>query len=218
MHLDLDTRLGPFWPWITRFGESGILLPTATVIALWLALSARSVRPALAWVVPLSAAVLITTASKVAFLGFGVGIEALDFTGFSGHAMFAAAVYPMVAYMVTRGNSVQWQRVTLLLAYLAAGVVMVSRWEVGDHSMPEAVAGFALGAWASVAALRGLAGAPVAVVPGALAIGMSTWLVVAPLGPTPPVDSHQLVTRLALYLADRPVPYTRADLHHGIDI
>ena len=37
-----------------------------------------------------------TTASKVAFIGWGLGLSALDFTGISGHAMIASAVYPLL--------------------------------------------------------------------------------------------------------------------------
>ena len=42
-----------------------------------------------------AAAALITTVTKVAFIGYEVGYAPLDYTGISGHAMFAAAVLPV---------------------------------------------------------------------------------------------------------------------------
>src|SRR6516225_3344859 len=94
-----------FWLAVTRLGEAQILLPACLAGALWLAFArpagaygrlaqgnphahdhpAR--RSALRWIAGLVATTAVTTISKVAFLGFGVGIAAIDFTGFSGHSM-----------------------------------------------------------------------------------------------------------------------------------
>ena len=96
-----------FWLAVTRLGEAQILLPAFVAGALWLAFA----RPAGArgraaqgaaqahdhparhsawrWIVAMVVVAGITTISKVAFLGYGYGIAALDFTGFSGHSMFA---------------------------------------------------------------------------------------------------------------------------------
>src|SRR5437868_4928886 len=90
--------------WITRFGEMGIVLPLVAALALWILLSARSLRPVMGWLLPLGLAILLTSLSKIAFIGWGLGIAALDFTGFSGHAMFSAAIYPVLAYTL----ATQW--------------------------------------------------------------------------------------------------------------
>ena len=42
---------------------------------------------------------------------------------------------------------------------------------------------------------------------------VGTWLVVSPLQ-TPQIQTHSLVTQLALKLSGRPVPYTRTDMLH----
>lgn len=201
-----------FWAALTRFGESGILLPVGIALALWLTAAAGRLRPAFECLVPLGAAVLVTLISKIAFIGFGIGIAALDFTGFSGHAMFAAAVYPILAYSLL-GHA----RRPGLVAGVAAGyafalLVAVSRVVVGAHSGSEAASGFLLGAAASGLSLRELGRPPQRAAPAVLLIGLMLWLMVTPQVP-PLVPSHSLVTRLALQISGRQTPYTRADLH-----
>jgi hypothetical protein len=107
-----------FWYAVTRLGEAQILLPAFIAGALWLAF-ARPVgargrlaqgnahaqdhparQSALRWVAAIFATTAITTLSKVAFLGFGYGIAALDFTGFSGHSMYATSILPVLAAIV----------------------------------------------------------------------------------------------------------------------
>jgi hypothetical protein len=84
------------WHVITRLGEAQILLPVALLatLPLWRRPGARPL--AIRWVALLSLAVLVTTASRVAFIGWGIGWAELDFTGISCHAMFATAVYPLL--------------------------------------------------------------------------------------------------------------------------
>jgi hypothetical protein len=46
---------------------------------------------------PIAMAATLVTATKMAFMGFGWGIASIDFTDMSGHAMLAAAIYPVLA-------------------------------------------------------------------------------------------------------------------------
>jgi len=204
--------------WLTRFGEAGIVLPVAAALALWLVVATRSARPASAWLAPLGVAVLVTTASKIAFIGWGVGIAALDFTGFSGHAMFAAAVYPLLAHALTT----HWRdagrrrdaRLALCAAYAFAALVAASRVRVGAHSVSEAAAGFALGALASASALW-LAGHAQPRLPALWAgLGLAAWFGVMPIQAAPS-QTHGMVTRLALELSGRELPFRREDLHRA---
>jgi len=64
---------GMFWHGVTRAGEVGILLPAALLAAWLLVLRSDSVRTAGIWLASLGVAVLITLASKLAFLGWGLG-------------------------------------------------------------------------------------------------------------------------------------------------
>lgn len=203
-----------FWPTVTRFGEAGILLPCAALIAVGLMAATREVRTALPWVLSLGLAVAVTTASKIAFLGFGVGVAALDFTGFSGHSMFAAAVYPMLAWTLC-GRTRPGVRITAaVVAFAFATLVAVSRHAVDAHSWSEIVLGWALGAGASLAAMRALGPGTDFTLPPVLGLVIVGWLALVP-HEQPLLASHQIVTRVSLQLSGRTHPYTRADLHRA---
>jgi membrane-associated phospholipid phosphatase len=206
------------WEAITRLGEAGIALPVALALGVWLLISARSVRLASSWFVPLLLAVIVTTISKVAFLGWGIGIALIDFTGFSGHAMFAAAIYPMLAYAMTHPlRELGHHRVHafgLIACYGLATLIAASRVIVGAHSVSEALAGFVLGAAASGCALW-LTERAKHRVPGLwLCLGVAGWLTTTPAYAAPST-THGMVTQLALTLSQRSVPYKRADLHRA---
>ena len=85
-HLNLLADAGWWWGQITRLGEAQILLPAMALALLWLWRQAGGRPLAVAWLLATGVAASITTVSKVAFLGFGIGHAPLDFTGFSGHA------------------------------------------------------------------------------------------------------------------------------------
>ncbi|MBK0393878.1 phosphatase PAP2 family protein [Ramlibacter algicola] len=209
MHAHLAS---PFWTTITRFGEAGILLPCAALIAVGLLATTREWRAAAAWVLPLGIAVAVTTASKIAFLGFGLGIASLDFTGFSGHAMFAAAVYPMLAWALMGRGRPRLRAVVIAFAYALAALVAVSRVRVDAHSPSEIVLGFTLGALASAAAMHALREGAEFTLPPVLAGVLALWLGLMPHEPVL-LPSHEIVTRVSLKLSGRTKPFTRADLH-----
>ncbi len=153
----------------------------------------------------------ITTASKVAFLGYGIGHAPLDFTGFSGHAMFAAAVMPLLVRLAAGPGSADGRRRVLILGYLLALAVAVSRVKVGAHSVSEVVAGFALGAAASATALR--AGRwPALQLARWMPLALLAWAVVAVVG-APASRTHDAVTQLSLALSGRAKAYQRWELH-----
>lgn len=200
------------WHAITRFGEAGILIPCALLLAVWLGLATRQLRPALAWLLPLALAVAVTTLSKIAFLGFGLGIASLDFTGFSGHSMFSAAVYPMLGYALAARLGPRWRPPLVGAGYLFALLIAVSRYRLDAHSPSEVVLGYLLGGAVSATAMVSLRGAQHLALPRALALVLAAWLAWTPRGPVL-LPSHEIVTHVSLRLSGRSVPYTRADLH-----
>lgn len=207
--------------YITRLGEADLVLPVCAVLALWLLISARSVRLASSWLVPLTLAIGVTTVSKIAFLGWGIGIASIDFTGFSGHSMFAAALYPMLAFAMTNhlrsepGN--RWPAFALAFGYLLAAAIATSRVRLGAHSVSEALAGYALGAAASATALWLVSHARHRFPALWLSIALAGWLAVMPLHAAPS-RAHGIVTQIALKLSNRSVPYTRHDLHRRVQV
>jgi len=195
------------WFTVTRLGETQLLLPSALALVAWLA-SVGDRRAAALWLSLLSLAVAVTTASKIAFIGWGIGIARLNFTGFSGHAMYAAAVFPLLLRCIAASRARQTQHLAVALGYALAVLVATSRVVIGAHSSSEAVAGFALGAAASALALA-LGFLPQQQLPRwLLALLVAAQLVNPAALPTLP--THDIVTRIALEMSGHERPYTRA--------
>jgi membrane-associated phospholipid phosphatase len=218
--MPLNDEHGPAgWLLFTRLGEAQLLLPAAAVVV-WLLLRDRAVPAgpgqrglALQWMLRLGAAAALTTASKVAFIGWGLGSTALDFTGVSGHTMFATATYPL---LLATAVPATWPRIRQAgaLAGLALGLAVgLSRLMVDAHSVSEVLAGVLVGGWAGWLGLRLRALRPHFNAWLSPLIGL--WFVTAPAY-APPSQSHELVTRLALGLSGRAQPYTRADLRRAV--
>jgi len=195
-----------FWYFLSRLGEMQLMLPIALALVAWLAWAGEGRRAAL-WLAMVGLAVGITAASKIAFIGWGIGSARLNFTGFSGHAMHAAAVMPLLAGSITADRS-RWIRLGAVTFALAlAMLVAISRIKLGAHSPSEVFLGYLLGGLASSLAL-GLGNPPhahpqrwlVASVFAALLLNSSML---------PTLPTHDVVTRVALQLSGRDKPYTR---------
>jgi membrane-associated phospholipid phosphatase len=203
------------WLLVTRLGEALILLPAVVLLALWLVWRGRAVRLAAVWTLGLGAAVGVTVASKIAFMGYGLGYAPLDYSGISGHSMLAAAVYPlasMVALHALAGPAApDWRRTGLSLGIALAVLVGVSRIAIGAHSWVEVLMGLALGAAVSAGALQA---GRLPTMRSALWVPaiLTLWFCLTPAG-APPSDSHGLITQWALQVSGRSVPYTRGDRH-----
>ena len=216
-----------FWLAVTRLGEAQILLPAFCAGALWLALArpagARgrlaqgnahahdhpARRSALRWVAGIAATTVVTTLSKIAFLGFGIGIAALDFTGFSGHSMYSWAILPVLAAIVAG-----WRGVPVGVAL--AMLITYSRVDLGAHSWSEAISGMALGAAAAGWTLADYLAHPGAVrAPWWLPLLLAAWLTLLPMR-APPSRTHGLVVAISLKLSGHTRPYTRFELLAGL--
>ncbi|HEY9025855.1 MAG TPA: phosphatase PAP2 family protein [Burkholderiaceae bacterium] len=216
-----------FWLAVTRLGEAQILLPAFLAGALWLAFArpagARgrraqgnphahdhpARRPALRWVAGITATTVVTTASKIAFLGFGYGIAAIDFTGFSGHSMYAWSILPVLGAVVAGRRGVA-------IGVVLAVLITYSRVNLGAHSWSEAISGMALGVAAAGWTLADYLAHPGAVrTPWWLPLLIVAWLGVLPIK-APPSRTHDVVVSIALKLSGRPRPYTRFELLAGL--
>jgi membrane-associated phospholipid phosphatase len=195
------------WTAITDFGDSAVMGPVALGIALWLSAS-RAWRGALAWALLFGSGALIVVCTKIAYVAWGLGVEPLDFTGISGHAMSATSVFAVGGYLIGR-----WISRAAALAAAGAGVAIgvtvgVSRIVLGEHSPAEVVAGCALGAAVAVAAISVLRLHPAKLAAPAafgLAILALAFALHGHRAPTEP-----LTVRIALYLSGHAAPYTRA--------
>jgi len=168
------------------------------------------------WLSLLGVAVLLTLASKLAFMGWGLGLPAFNFSGISGHAMMAAALYPLLltSLVPTQSPSARW--LVLCAGILLALLVGVSRVFVGAHSWSEVIAGLSVGGAVTAAMLigcglpRGLARLSTAATV-AVPLSMALWLTMMPtFGPA--FSSHSMITQWSLQLSGRSTPYTRGEM------
>lgn len=197
---------------VTHMGNSVLLLSSALVLAVWFGLGAAW-PVCLRWALAIGLGVLLVLASKVAFFGWGVGIEQFDFTGISGHAMLATAGLPAIAASMT----VRTGMVAVNLAFAVAVLVGLTRIELGTHSLFEVLSGWVVGllvAMVVVPAIRtGRA---------ARSFRMSPWPLLAAnillVGATAlrggrGPETHGLVIEIALWASGRSEPFSRAMLH-----
>ena len=214
-----------FWPLFTRLGEAQILLPLVALAALWLWLGAGQGGLARRWLLAVGCAVALTTASKLAFIGWEVGLADWDFTGISGHAACSAAILPMLGWLLVSGRAKPVRRAGVLGGFALAALVAWSRLAVDAHSGSEALSGFLLGSAASWIALSGLSlaraadNAPFAAAAGSptsaprwLQTALVASLLILPFS-APRSQTHEWVTALSVRLSGRSQPFMRQDLH-----
>lgn len=160
-------------------GSLALTLPAAAAITALL-LAWRAWRMAWCWTLLFALGVALVGASKIAFMGWGTGWQAICFKALSGHATGVTAVYPMLFYLLLHG------RAALRLAGLGAGLLLgalvaLTLVAAHEHSATEALAGWLMGATVSLAVVR-LAGPlpPPRPLIGALAFGsvfaLGAWL------------------------------------------
>lgn len=193
-----------FWPFITRLGDSSLLAPVVAFVFCWLLYRGETAKAAL-WATLFGFSTALVVASKLAFMGWGIGIAELNFTGISGHSMMAGAVLPTLAAQLFVSR-----RASLAAAALAAGMAVlvgVSRLAINVHSPAEVYAGLTLGLGTSALFLGATRASLPAFQPAllllviALGVGQTATGVRAP--------THQMLERIAAHLADRDRPFQR---------
>ena len=196
-----------WWFHLSALGGLNVTMLLALAVTAWLA-AMRGWRIALAWSLIFGGAMCVAAASQMAFIGWGIGIRSLSFTGFSGHATRAAAVFPVALFLLAERARPGLRRVAVAGGALLAVGVALARVQVGAHSPSEAVSGCALGfaaaAWFIAYARSAPAGSPQPLLLGLLA---ATFL----LPRAEPDYSHQWLTAAALKLSGRDRVYLRHD-------
>lgn len=191
-------------PKLVNLGDSLLLIPVAAVIATWLACT-RARRLALWWCVLFFGGLALVGASKIAFLGWGLGIRAIDMKGFSGHAMRTTAVAPVLLYLVLHSAPLYWRRAAALLGLALGagmGLLLIS---CGYHSVSETLAGWLIGAFASLAWVRmAEQSPPLELDRSALSAGLLVFVMAVMVMP---VSGTYIMTKIALYLSGNSTPY-----------
>jgi hypothetical protein len=201
------------WLLITNFGGAGVMAPLALAIAAWLALGYRW-RTAMLWLALLAAGAAIVGVTKIAFLGWGIGVRRFDFTGISGHSMLSTAVFPVMFYVILL-TAPRPVRVAGVLAGLAIGALVgLSRVVLDAHSVSEAIAGCALGAVVALLYVALHRDAPTkALSPSLVAFSL---VLLAALLHNFHVPTQRWVVGLALDLSGREQPFIRARWKKGV--
>jgi membrane-associated phospholipid phosphatase len=201
------TKINMFlWHKITFIGDSVVLLPASLIILAWLA-AARAWRMALLWGLLFASGLAAVLATKIAFIGWGLGIESLDFTGVSGHAMRASAIFPVIAWLFLQRSNTTARHLGILLGIAIGLLVTVSRVVLHYHSLSEAVSGWMLGS-AVACTFIGLG-------QGLPRPQLNRWLIaLAMMGLLPtsyaePAPTDQWMNTVALYLSGHDRPYVR---------
>jgi len=188
------------------FGDTVVMLPAAAAIFGWLAIG-RAWRLAFWWGFLFSLGLFLVLATKVAFIGWGIGSEALDFTGISGHAMRASAVFPVLAYLIQQHAAPSAKRRGVAIGIGAGILIDISRLVLHYHSVSEVVTGFLLG---TVIALGFIRMAEMQARPH-----FNRWLValsmcaLIPTSYAEPAPTNNWVNAIALYLSGHDKPYVR---------
>jgi hypothetical protein len=111
---------------ITGVGDSAAMLPAGAGLMLWLLVNGMRRDAALLFAV-LGAGAAVVLATKLAFLGWGLGIPALRFAGISGHSMLACSIMPIAAYVISRRAGVGTRIAAALLGFAVGVTIGISR-------------------------------------------------------------------------------------------
>jgi membrane-associated phospholipid phosphatase len=198
-----------FWLAITRMGSAGLLIPVLAITAtgLWQSRQRSAVR---VWLLAVALAVSLTTVSKLLFMGWGLGIAALDFTGVSGHTLLALSVLPMLFNWLLATDERRISVVGAGFGLILGVAIGVSRVVVGAHSASEVVAAAVVGVLVSRFALKAME-APIErpwyarLVPLVLLLAFSATTSFH-------LPTHDWEVQLSLYLSGRSAPFTRQHL------
>lgn len=187
-----------YWFFFTKLADTNLTLPLAAVIAAWL-LCAGAWRAFLNWCLLFGFGLFLVAATKIAYAGWGIGIAAVDFKGFSGHAMRAASVAPAFIYLLLQRQPRQWQRAGLLFATGFSVAICISRLVLGAHSVSEAVSGLLMGLAISFSFIAFCRRQPIVTL-------HRGWLLVAVLALLPllalkPAPTESWIARIAILLA-----------------
>lgn len=195
---------------LSAIGDSRALLPFAAVLALLIPGPLRQLQ--WRWMAAITMVAGLTLASKIAYMGWGLGVESLDFTGISGHAAMSSTVYPIAFWLLAYGRS-RRPRAWALAGSLLATAIAASRLPLGAHSLSEILVGLCLGFTASASTLhgfrtpQGISGVRTHVAALAVVVSVATPALLED------VHSHDLVKATAKMLSGRERTLDRDDLH-----
>ncbi len=192
-----------WWEALSMAGSTAVTGPLSIAIAAWL-LAGRSWRLSLSWCLLFGAGMLMVVLTKMAYIGWGIGIDEVQFGGLSGHAMRACAVFPVAFYLAFHHTRPRMRQAATLAGFALGILISISRVPVLAHSVSEVVLGAAVGlAVAGAFILHASSERPG--VAGRILLALCVpVLCLAPLAK--PVPAERWITQLALHVSGNKVP------------
>jgi hypothetical protein len=207
---DPFSQVGHAWSVITHLGAATLALPTLaiTVTGLWQSHQRVAAR---VWLLGLALAIAVTLTSKILFLGWGIGIASLDFTGVSGHALLATAVLPVLFSSLLAPDQLRFRIAGAVFGLWLGAAVAVSRVVLGAHSVSEVVCAWLIGFVVTVVTVKSMENHEprpwiVFLAPLVLLFAFSTTH-------SNYLPTHGWEIDLALFVSGHDKPYTRPKLH-----
>lgn len=201
-----------FWHLLSMAGSLAVTGPIGAAIAIYL-IAGKQWRLTLAWAMLFGIGMALVVVTKMAFMGWGLGVESVEFAGFSGHAMRAAAVYPVAGYLVLRSTGRYARYVGAVIGVILAVLISISRVPTLAHSVSEVVTGAVLGLLVAGAFIHFASREHRWALSRMLAVLCVPIVLVAPN--VEPIPAEDWITRVALKLSGRDHPYTRAMWHQN---
>lgn len=192
------------WAAFTKLADTNFTMPLAGLLAAWLA-GARAWKPLMLWCLLFGFGFLLVVATKLAYIGWNIGIADIHFTGISGHAMRATAIAPALIYLLLQKQSARMQATGLIIGIGFGIAIGISRLAIQVHSVSEVVSGCILGAVVSLL-FAWCIYRPIAFDRRLLLIGVFALLPVLALEPAP---TESWLERMAIHLTGE----NRATLH-----
>ena len=200
-----------WWHSLSVIGSLAVTGPIGIAITVWL-LAGKSWRLTAVWLTLFCAGMAIVVITKMAFVGWGIGVASIEFAGFSGHAMRAAAVFPVAGFLVFRSMPKPLPLIAALAGVLLAVLISISRVYVMAHSVSEAVTGCLLGL-AVAAGFIWYASTESHLAWSRLLVALCAPIFMfAPQ--SQPIPTESWITQAALYISGHDKPYTRAMWHN----
>lgn len=198
------------WKAVTNLGNAGIMFPAAALIA-WRLIATGQRRGAILWSLIMTTVASVVFVSKIAFLGWGIGIRSFDFTGISGHTALATAVFPVIAFLLVP-NTRKQQRLLIIGLSVALGIAVgVSRGVLGVHSPSEIVSGILLGTLAAATFILSADQRESSTFQPWLIVLLVVVATGLHLGHAKLPSAEDVVVRIALYASGRNAPVTREE-------
>lgn len=191
-----------FWTAFTKLADSNFTMPLAALLAVWLA-SARAWKPFFQWSFLFGIGIVLVVATKIAYIGWGAGIAAIDFTGISGHAMRATAIATALMAILLQKQTRQLQQIGLLAGLVFGIAIGISRLAIHVHSVSEVVSGCLLGAVVGLGFAWPIWNRPIVFDRKLLVIGTFALLPVLTLKPAP---TESWMESVAYYLSGKERP------------